>query len=381
MKKKEIAIIIILLVIELISIFLMYKSSNNGEELIFDMNSTEEIEYNNIAIMIEKNDGTGYVESTTNKWPSNMELNSELSGCVDKNGNRIEEALSYENGIAKVNTSTTSYCYLYFDNKEPELSKVYLSNKLIELDNASDIGLQQTIITGDDLYRFSGTNGNTGIKNYICLGSTSCTSGSDNMYRIIGVNPSNGEVKVIKETPWNNATTYQWLNSYNTSTTWLTSELYTNTVASIYNILTFKDKIVTNHAWNVGTIGNTTDYNIDTRAEIIDLENNSTGTATIGILSLSDYYLAYNGDKSWNSNYDTSNWIGGYLNKSTSNEWTMNYGGPSGNNYIAWIIWSEGAIGPYNIFNECAIRPTFYLKQTVEYVSGAGTSTNPFIVS
>ena len=177
MKKKELAIIICLLIIEIISLFLMYKSSNNNEEYIFEINSTEEINYNNIAIMIEKKDGTGYEESTTNKWPTNMEFNNELSGCVDKNGNRIEEALSYENGIAKVNTSTTSYCYLFFDNietDEPEVTpdeKIGLctaNDKLGEClyNSRTNIASLSDNLEGG-LYRYQGTNEIVN-DNYVC---------------------------------------------------------------------------------------------------------------------------------------------------------------------------------------------------------------------
>lgn len=56
--------------------------------------------------------------------------------------------------------------------------------------------------------------------------------------------------------------------------------------------------------------GETASY-FSTRKDIVDYENNKTGASSVGILSLTDYYLAYNDDKDWYSNYDEiTNWIG-----------------------------------------------------------------------
>ena len=68
------------------------------------------------AIMIEQDDGT-YKEDTSSTWPTSGYIyNESMSGCIDINGNRIDNALTYdkENNKASVNTTNTSYCYLYF---------------------------------------------------------------------------------------------------------------------------------------------------------------------------------------------------------------------------------------------------------------------------
>jgi len=378
MKNKNVKIFSVFLTIVLFFIWI----TNTFLENIFhsdrgspleDLSLKEEItNYKNIAILIEQNEGI-YKESDLKKWPTDMIFNEELSGCIDKNGNKIENSIIYENGRAQVRTAETTYCYLYFD-----IGIDFLSEKLIRLDTSSDIGLQQEFIAGDDLYRFSGTNGNIGINNYICLGTDSCTSGSDNMYRIIGVNPDNREVKVIKETPWNNGTTYVWNTSY-VGPTWLTSTLYTGTASGIFDSLSFKDMIVQNHKWNVGQAES---VNISTRASVIDYENNATGTATIGILSLSDYYLAYNGDRNWYNDYDLTNWISGYHNNNATHEWTMTYYGIYSTAARPWLVSnSYGGTNLQGTINAYTIRPTFYLKPEVMYVKGDGTSSDPFIVS
>ena len=246
--------------------------------------------------------------------------------------------------------------------------------------NNSVSGLQKTKISGDELYRFAGTNGNVGINNYICLGTVNrCKSGTDSMYRIIGVNPTNKEIKVIKETTWNNGATYAW-HSANEQTSWLASSLYTGTVAGIYNNLSFKNMIVANHSWNVGSSINTS---IATRSTAIAEEKTATGTANIGIISTSDYYLAYNGDKEWDETAEwntTTNWIGGYLNGNTTiSEWTMNY------LYYKILLMPRmiGNNGSSNISMYSAplvIRPVFYLKSSINRVGGSGTSEDPFVV-
>ena len=368
--KKFKTIMIVLLSIWIINIHFAYNFINNKGSPIENSVLRKEINNNtNFALMLEQNDGT-YIESTNSKWPDNYSLNLDKSKCIDKNGNELDKNLKYINNVIKITTNTTSYCYLYFDKV-----KDFLSKKLIYFDTISDIGLQQDFVAGDDLYRFAGTNGNTGINNYICLGTNSCTSGSDNMYRIIGVNPDNGEVKIIKETSWNNGATYIWNTSY-VGPTWLTSELYTNTVSKIYDNLTFKNLIVENHKWNVGQAEN---LSISTRTSVIDYENNTTGTATMGILSLSDYYLAYNGDRNWYKDYDLNNWLNNYSNP--AHEWTMTYYGIYGTAARPWLVSnSYGGTNIQGTINTYTIRPTFYLKPEVKYVSGTGTINDPFIV-
>ena len=335
-------------------------------------------------IHINNNDGE---IPHTSEWTMVRNISTH-SFRISTNGNLGNYNMTYAFSIRPVFYLTSNETYTSGNGtlNDPIMlnePKETASETIIRKDTESDIGLQQSIIEGDDLYRFSGTQGNTGINNYVCLGTTSkCESGSDNMYRIIGVNPNNGEIKVIKEIPWNSSTKYAW-HSSNSDTTWLTSDLYNNTVSKIYDNLSFKDMIVANHSWNVGTAGSTS---IATRASVIDYENNTTGTANIGIMSLTDYYLAYNGDRNWYSSYDmTTNWIGGYLNGNTTiTEWTMTFFGDHNGNYRAWNGHiTDGRSGRSTITSENIIRPVFYLKPNV-YITNpeaTGASTDPFILA
>ena len=288
--------------------------------------------------------------------------------------------------ISKSWTLTSGYgekkVYIWFKDAAGNISTMYSDSITLGMNlhdyliNNSVSGLKKVYIGKDNLYRFSGTSGNSGINNYICLGAASCSSSSDNMYRILGVNPSNGEVKVVKATTYNNGTKYVWHNSM-ANINWLTSDLYKNTVSKIYDNLSFKNMIVQNHIWNIGAAA--THTGLTSREIVIDYEDNATGYATMGIISLTDFYLAYNGTRNWFSSYDTStNWLN--IGQSVY-EWTMTYYGLTSDVYIAWNFMEGIGYSPDWYLNYAnTIRPTFYLKPEVLWVEGDGTVNAPFKV-
>jgi len=184
-KKMCVIVILVLVIIESCTLFLMYKSFSNKNTSLDEVN----LNINNsnmFAIMLEQDDGT-YKEDTSNTWPtSGYTYNETMSGCIDINGNKLDGVLSYDatNNIATVDTGNTSYCYLYF-------SKVNAGKYLLK--NPSE-GLVTTSLQGN-LYRYQGIQGE--VDNYICFGysnyETDCdfsnTTNSDlYAYRIIGVN-------------------------------------------------------------------------------------------------------------------------------------------------------------------------------------------------
>ena len=456
MNKKRIGIISIVMVLGVFSLVLLNNKLSNKETQLDEVKLKEnKVNNKGFAIMIQKEDGTGYDVYEENTWPTEgYEFNSELSGCIDNYGSIVENSMTYDKdtNIITVDTGVTSSCYVYFDldkdapivsatvnnnnstnatmtinSNETGTYCVNTSSTITDMSNcvfngnitkdvsvttsifstggdyyvhvkdsagnigisskititigtplgqyiidSSISGLDKTIITGDTLYRFSGTSGNTGISNYICLGTTSkCSSGSDNMYRIIGVEPSTGYVKVIKQTKYGSNT--KWHSNINGST-WLESNAY-STMTTWYNSVSFKSMIVS-HKWNIGDF---TSYPT-TRANALSVDTGNSTTAYVGMLSLSDYYLAYRGNQDWGSNYSnyTSNWIHLANNGNTSDhEWTMsNY-----DNYYAWYIAPYGYVeNNYFMTVEHAVRPVFYLNSTVNRISGSGTSTDPFIV-
>jgi len=107
-------VIVFLVLLEITSIFLMWKSANNKDITLNDVKLKGVNKNSGLAIMIEQEDGT-YKESSSNTWPEEMMFNEEKSGCIDNDGNTIDGALTYEGGIANIKTKSSSYCYLYFD--------------------------------------------------------------------------------------------------------------------------------------------------------------------------------------------------------------------------------------------------------------------------
>jgi len=125
MKKKKInfyAIAVISLVLlESIFVYLSYKSFNNNDTYMEEVNLLEEanLDRNNMfAIMLGDKNGI-YTESDSNKWPTDgsYSFNASRSGCIDANGNTLEDVLSFNasSWTATLTTNTTAYCYLYFD--------------------------------------------------------------------------------------------------------------------------------------------------------------------------------------------------------------------------------------------------------------------------
>ncbi|MBQ7031774.1 MAG: hypothetical protein IJN13_05380 [Bacilli bacterium] len=93
-----------------------YNSNKNKEldEVILNNNKGDNSMF---AIMLEQDDGT-YDESGSNTWPTDGErvYDQKLSGCIDANGNSIDNALSYDavNNKVILRTQQASMCYLYF---------------------------------------------------------------------------------------------------------------------------------------------------------------------------------------------------------------------------------------------------------------------------
>ena len=135
MKNKKIytAIIVVLFIFEFITLFLMFKSSNNDnnslniKEYIL---SESEIPKDLISLFIEREDGSGYDKSNSSTWPSELALNTEMTSCVDKNGNKVTNALTIQNGQVKLVTDGTIFCDLYFnlDSTAPVIKTVTISD-------------------------------------------------------------------------------------------------------------------------------------------------------------------------------------------------------------------------------------------------------------
>lgn len=128
-RKVLLVMVLTLVLIEISTLFLMYKSLSNHKPELEKVSLKNEIKKDMFAILIEQEDGT-YETSDDNVWPTSKALvfDVEKSGCIDMNGEKLNGVLSYENGVATVETGNTSYCYLYFsiDKVAPESFAFYL---------------------------------------------------------------------------------------------------------------------------------------------------------------------------------------------------------------------------------------------------------------
>ena len=151
----------LLLGIEVLTLFLGIKSFGNKNITLDDIKLLDNKTNNLFAIMVKDASGN-YNESST--FPTGAyALNETMSSCVDNNGNKIENVLSYSDGVVSARTNKTVYCYLYFDK---ELVKVY--DKIIEDYNNSNGVSKTTDENGKDVYYYTGniTNNNLVLNNY-----------------------------------------------------------------------------------------------------------------------------------------------------------------------------------------------------------------------
>jgi len=201
-----------------LSIITIVKLKDNKQEIKLDNVSLKESVSNSFALMLEQTNGT-YEETTDTKWPSEgYSFNKYMSGCIDSNGNTIENTLTYKNGTIKLKTKHNTYCYIYFDIDRPATEELLVTVPEEQLWNST---------LEDDGYRYVGINPD----NYICFGTTDqkeCMNDTDKyMYRIIGIfEDSEGQqhLKLIKKEALNTA--YAWHSDNTTDTDWDESDLY-----------------------------------------------------------------------------------------------------------------------------------------------------------
>lgn len=409
MKNKRLFIIIFSVI--LLSSVLFMGSLISKQDTNLDEVKLNDLDKDSFAIMVEQSDGT-YAESDT--YPTgNYMLSEDLSGCIDKNGKAIPNSVSYKNGTVTFKTNSSSYCYVYF-------SKLTLVKYLLS-EETRPSSLWTSTLDGDG-YRFVGTD----PSNYICFGSVdkdTCVGNTDlYMYRIIGIfEGADGKqyVKLIKKEALNSA--YVWHSSYTTDTDWADSTLYANLNGSYflsnttysYMQNTIWSSKINDWTWtavNTKTYSGSNagpDYNTANISQVYYHEMNhinksvSYGAWTypsgkIGLMYANDYLLSL-GENAL-ALYGSSNgtlktgWMFLENNDSSllsttgsaapsTDEWTMSRYGAYGGYYNAWAVSNSGIVGRSYLFSSSSVRPVFYLESTVGYVSGAGTSTDPYIIS
>ncbi len=387
-KKKVLIGVISISVIAIFAITLsltLFKSDANNE--IYQAKTKEKIENQVggfLTLMLETEAGSGqYQESTSGTWPGDdYEFNGTLSAC--QNGGELSWDSSTNS--VKLLANSSDACYVYFDKKVTLASVCNpdenLSECIINYYNATgdmDNGLYYHTSSlansaGDNSYRYAGANPN----NYVCFGDD-CSS-EDNLYRIIGI--FDDEVKLIKNTSIGD---YYWIgSSSNTNNnTWSSSTLNTNTLNGTY--LAGLDNnswssMITTNAWKVEGLSEANGESTPQIAYNYEVGSNSSSTtysAKIGLMYVSDYGYAAS-SAYWSTNLESynsaidNNWM--YIGDL---EWTISRVSNTLSN--VFFVYSDAGIYYFGIpaLNEFAIRPVFYLKENVTYVTGDGSKENP----
>ena len=120
-KPNKKSIILILVVIEICTLFLVSKSLSNKSYALDNINILNQRfkDGNMFAAYLRYGEGEYYELSGIN-FPvgDNIFLNMIMSGCIDSNGDITDTDIIYENGNITLKTNQKLFCYLYFDYKD-----------------------------------------------------------------------------------------------------------------------------------------------------------------------------------------------------------------------------------------------------------------------
>ena len=257
-------------------------------------------------------------------------------------------------------------------------------------------------------YRYIGEN----PKNYVCFGSEENPCPEENLYRIIGVIPTQSEengrylnrVKLIKEdfytenesgnlqtsTSTKNGYGYKWGKDFNNNN-WEESPLNLEVLNQVYwNHLKEYQNYISKSIWYLGAmdyekreIYTSNDYYFGERSHTKSLNDGKISfIANIGLMYPSDYGFSM-GKLFENQNISNENITKVWLNTYQENYWewllTPFHNTNSSLSSATYIVPKRKLvhIAAVRSFGNM-IRPTFYLKETIGYKSGNGTKTNPY---
>lgn len=332
-------------------------------------------------------------------------------------------------------TKKTTYSVVAYatDNKNRKSNEVFL--KVTTSDEMTLVNYVKSLYTGtqgangiyyhnsglangakDSSYRYTGANPN----NYVCFDNT-CSY--ENMYRIIGV--FNNRIKLIKadfasreqlgtvsaisrfdltkhtissyKGKLTIIDTYYWSYTNSTSSTNVWSDSNTNKEdlngTFLTNMGTTWSNKIDNTTWLLG--GNTyallmTNKMSDSYLnEITSPAENVTYDAKVGLMYVSDYafganpsYWTKDGYNSTGADYDYRSAISENWMCSGFAEWTITK--RSDHEQRVFMIGYEGHVGSFpagSLDEYIGLRPVFYLKSSINYVSGVGSLTDPIIIN
>ena len=433
--KKHMKLFIALAIILLITIsFIFVKSSkeNNFYKESTDNIKKRIIQESTLSMMLETEEGSGNYEMTTaTSWPTDgYVFNSTLSKC--ENGGEL--SWDDEKKVVLMSGNVSDKCYVYFDKYVSHTLADFVISQYNGVQGNNNIYYHDSSLengTGDNSYRYAGASDS--VNNYVCFGTNTTPCPEDNLYRIIGV--FNEQVKLIKATEatssllgtnggylYDNGFLWSTSSSCPSSTTaytenqnivklankniiaapnpttdgcnnWKYSEL--NTINLNTNYLNSFDvtwiNMIEDSTWKVS--GHTAIKVTPSEMYIAEIKNAtstygpSDGTAKIGLMYVSDYgfaaapsawtkVLSYNSESGYSDSTVTSvNWM--YI---SLDEWTITPS--SSDSYSVFYLTNQGFMAGFSGHsNWYGIRPVFYLKSSVLYKSGIGTSSDAIYIT
>ena len=235
------------------------------------------------------------------------------------------------------------------------------------------------------------------------------------MWRIIGVfevETPNGDgtytrenkVKIVRDSigkvAWNATKSATNYNDWTTSTlmnTLNSADYYNRTGTYASNGLTDNAKNqISSTKWYLGNVvyssgfGNTKEVYTQERSTSVHNGNKQTWDGKVALIYPSDYMYAssacYNDDTMKGSSHDLSKEYRSETCKSTNwlldtNNWFWAVSPSSNNSDYAVPVLDDGGVGYGSTFISVGgLRQSVYLDTNVNYVSGDGTSDNPFVI-
>ena len=388
--------------------FYVYKTNNVNDT--YENNEIKN-DSNMLSMMLETSAGSGeYQKTLASAWPTEgYTFNETLSKCEQGSTLSWDSA---KNTVVMMGNNSDK-CYVYFDLIPPVYLADYIKG-LYTTQGANNLYLHDNSLSNgakDNSYRYAGPSDTT--NNFVCFGydSTDGSCPNDNLYRIIGV--FGDEVKLIKYdyakstllgTDGDYGQTYQaagyggtnkgqnskseigvyYWNNNTRRNEWSESRLNTINLNKNYinNIGTKWSEKISTHTWKVG--GNY-QYDIEEQTaptayqnEINSPATNKTVNAKVGLMYVSDYGYAAS-SSSWSTTlYNYNNVIANNWMYMGLYEWTL---APVSNiSSNAFLVVDMGDVNDDAVYNNMAVRPVLYLKSTIGYGGGSGTTAKPILV-
>lgn len=364
-----------------------------------------------------------YIENDSNTFTfNNLTPNTTYDSSVkivDSEGNTVERPLSITTLTHTIEDTCSNGSNLV------DCLKTFAQNYTLSETNMYYHDDNLANGAGDNSYRFAGTNISPstdidGINNFICFGTNESPCPTENLYRILGIYKNdNYYLKLIKFSAISNEmlgtngaylttnylssddygyylrihenlplSAFDW-NSDTQTNSWKESNLniinlntnFLNTINQTYENGPTYIGYIQPFTWAV--VGNTYDNLLNVTPRFVfknEMSNVAIYEAKIGLMYVSDYLYAAdpsnwsNTPTEYNNNLDSWLYMG-------INEYTVTRISDSTNQIVR--INEAGFLEPWGVYSgtQNFVRPVFFLKNEMTYLSGDGSIGNPIRIS